>query len=213
MTETRQPGADESQKHWLYTLVPQWAVRRVLVPRGLFGRVSSLMMRRINTEMNEHMVALLDLSGDEHVLEIGFGPGMGVQLLVAALPGGHVAGVDPSPLMVRQAGRRNAAAVGAGVVDLHEGVATDLPFTDVAFDAVCSANSLQLWGDLEVAFAEIARVLVPGGRLALSVHDWAGDDLEGEVVAALADALFADVDVEATVDSSGTTLNVTARRA
>jgi ubiquinone/menaquinone biosynthesis C-methylase UbiE len=170
------------------------------------------MMRRINREMNEQMVELLELKGDERVLEIGFGPGVGVELLLAALPDGAVAGADASPLMLRQASRRNAAAIGAGRADLRQALATELPFADASVDAACSANSVQLWGDLDRAFAELARVLVPGGRIVLTVHDWAADDLDGRIRTALAANPFEAVDVRNTVDASGTTIHVTARR-
>jgi hypothetical protein len=47
----------------------------------------------------------------DHVLEIGFGPGLAIQQVARLVPTGHVVGIDHSALMVQQAGRRNQAAV------------------------------------------------------------------------------------------------------
>lgn len=203
----------ESKKHWAYALVPDSVVRRLYVPRGFLGRVSAVMMRRINREMNLAMVDHLALKGSERVLEIGFGPGEAVRLLGDALPHGAVAGVDPSTLMVALARRRNARLVHEGRADLREGVASALPWAAASFDCVCSANSVQLWGELGSPLAEVARVLVPEGRLVLSVHDWAAEGLEARIRAAIAEAPFRDVVVAPAVDTSGTTLHLVARRA
>lgn len=207
------PAEPEPKKHWAYALVPDFVVRRLYVPRGALGRASAVMMRRINREMNRAMVDRLALKGTERALEIGFGPGEAVRLLGRALPHGSVAGVDPSALMVALARRRNARLVEEGRADLREGVASALPWEAASFHCVCSANSVQLWGDLRAPMSEVARVLVPEGQLVLSVHDWAAEGLEARIREALTDAPFENVVVARTVDTSGTTLHLIARRA
>ena len=77
---------------------------------------------------------------------------------------GHVAGVDVSWEMQRQAGARNRAAVAGGRADLRKGSAVELPFADASFDAVYSTNSAQFWPDLDQGMRELLRVLQPSGR-------------------------------------------------
>jgi SAM-dependent methyltransferase len=87
------------------------------------------------------VISLLDVKPSEEVLEVGFGPGLGIQLLANSAR--RVAGVDCSREMVQQAKARNAEAIASGVVDLRDGSVEDLPFEDGTFDAVLAINSMQ----------------------------------------------------------------------
>jgi ubiquinone/menaquinone biosynthesis C-methylase UbiE len=102
--------------------------------------------------------------------EVGFGPGQFVEQVCGRGAGDVVVGVDPSPVMLAQARRRNAAPVEAGRVDLRVGVAEDLPFPDRSVDYVVAVNSVAVWPDLDGGLAEARRVLVPGGRLVVAWH-------------------------------------------
>ena len=73
-------------------------------------------------------IDLLDVRPGDHVLEVGFGPGVGIQILTERTPSGRVVGVDPSHEMVAQATARNAAALKAGRIDLREASVERLPF-------------------------------------------------------------------------------------
>jgi ubiquinone/menaquinone biosynthesis C-methylase UbiE len=95
--------------------------------------------------MAERAIALLDVQPNERVLEIGFGPGVGIDLLVHSASLGWVAGIDPSEEMVEQASARNAGAIAAGRVVLQRGSVDSLPFEDCAFDKALAVNSMQVW--------------------------------------------------------------------
>lgn len=98
------------------------------------------------------------------VLDLGCGAGLDV-LVAAHFVGrrGRVAGVDVSAHMLDVA---RHAAQGPAHVELREGDIEDLPFDDASFDAVISNGVLNLVPDKAAAFAEIARVVRPGGVLA-----------------------------------------------
>ena len=82
-------------------------------PRGAAGSVNGWMFahRPSNRQRNCWAVSLLDVQPTSQVLEIGFGPGVAVAELVRA-GAGHIYGIDHSAVMLRQASRRNAAAIG-----------------------------------------------------------------------------------------------------
>jgi SAM-dependent methyltransferase len=82
-------------------------------PKGLLGCLGGLIMARMNRDAAERVIALLEVRPNDWVLEIGFGPGVAIQLLVERVPGGFIAGVDPSLAMVGQAAARNASALTA----------------------------------------------------------------------------------------------------
>lgn len=105
----------------------------------------------------------------ETVLDIGCGAG--TDLLLAARrvgPAGRVIGVDMTAAMRRQA-RAAARAIGvAERVGIRAGLAEALPVEDASVDVVISNGVLNLAPDKERAFAEVHRVLRPGGRLQLA---------------------------------------------
>ena len=149
-------------------------------PRGPLGRVGGVIMARSTRLRNEWMLSLLAIQQDDRVLEVGSGPGALIQALAARAMEGFVAGVDPSPIMLRQAVRRNAQAIREGRVQLRLGSATVLPFEDASFDTALSANSLPFWPDQEAGVKEMWRVLKPGGVVAIILQPrWART--EGEV--------------------------------
>lgn len=103
----------------------------------------------------QHRVA----QGARRVLELGCGTGR----LLARIHAPVRIGVDISPAMLARARQRGLAVVA--------GDAEALPFADRSFDAVLAPRGLFRYLDYERAFRECARVLAPGGRLA--VHQYA----------------------------------------
>ena len=104
----------------------------------------------------------------ETVLDIGSGAGMDL-LLAAKRVGadGHAIGVDMTESMLERA-RNSAGTAGLRQVEVRRGDATALPVTDCSIDVVSSNGVLNLVPEKDRAFAEIVRVLKPGGRLHLA---------------------------------------------
>ena len=63
-------------------------------PKGFLGRLGGLIMARVNRDAAAQVIKLLGIRPDDKVLEVGFGPGVGIQLLLERITGGWVAGVD-----------------------------------------------------------------------------------------------------------------------
>jgi SAM-dependent methyltransferase len=114
------------------------------------------------------VVSLLGVQPADQVLEIGFGPGLAVAEL-ARVGAGHVYGVDHSGVMLRQASRRNAAAIRAGRITLMRASVDQLPpALDGPFDAILAVNSLRFWPAPAQRLAELRRRLAPGRRVAIA---------------------------------------------
>ena len=111
-------------------------------------------------------VGLADVQPGESVLDVGCGTGT-LTLLAAAKAGpeGGVCGLDPSPEMIEVA--RGKATRSGAAARFEVGVIENIPFPDGHFDLVLSSLMLHhLPDDLKrTGFAEILRVLKPGGRL------------------------------------------------
>ena len=131
---------------------------------GLAARYDELRPVDSNwVELVDRVVELGRLGGGARVLDVGCGTGR----VAAALAerGAKVWGVDPSAEMLEVARSRVPSSVG-----LKEGRAEALPFRDAWFDGAVCMLSVHLL-DRPRAFAELARVLVPGGRLVIATFD------------------------------------------
>ena len=151
------------------------------------GPAAGMMAKRLEKNRDGELEAIEELapSPSDRVLAIGFGPGIGIELLAPRVA--HVAGVDPSKAMVKLASQRCRALVDAGRVELVRASADALPWDDGSFDGVVTVNTIQLWSPFEASVAEVARVMKSGARLVSYTHDWAIEMFGGGKVDAWAE--------------------------
>lgn len=140
---------------------------------GLTGRVVARIMAATNADMERQAIDALAPEAHHTVLAIGFGPGVGIEILAKILVRGRVEGADPSRAMLGAAERRNRAAIQAGRVRLCLAAAHALPLEDASVDGAIAVNSIQLWEPFNESVAELARVLRPGAAFVALTHDWA----------------------------------------
>jgi SAM-dependent methyltransferase len=118
---------------------------------------------------------------DEGATVLDLGCGAGTDLLIAARmvgPEGKAIGIDMTPSMLERA-RQSAKDMGLDNVELHEGLIESLPLDDESVDAVISNGVIDLVPDKDAVFAEIDRVLRPGGRLQVAdvvIHKEVSED-------------------------------------
>jgi SAM-dependent methyltransferase len=118
----------------------------------------------------------LGIRAGERVLDMGCGAGRhafemyrrGADVVAFDQDGDELAGVLELFAAMRQAGEVPAGAE----ADIKQGDALSLPFADGEFDRVVAAEVLEHIPDDSIAIAELARVLRPGGTLAVTVPRW-----------------------------------------
>lgn len=101
-------------------------------------------------------------------LDVGCGPGALTEELVRRLGADHVQGCDPSPSFLAACRARLPGA------DLREGRAESLPFDSASVDVAVAQLVFHFVSDPPAAVAEMARVVVRGGRVAACVWDFEG---------------------------------------
>jgi SAM-dependent methyltransferase len=113
-------------------------------------------------------VAVAELHEGETVLDLGSGGGIDV-LLSAKRVGesGYAYGLDMTDEMLRLA-RKNATEAGATNVEFMQGTIESIPLRDASVDVVISNCVVNLAADKGAVFAEVARVLRPGGRIGIT---------------------------------------------
>ncbi len=113
-------------------------------------------------------VAFSGVAPGDVVLDLG--SGAGIDIIIAGHkvgPAGHVIGVDMTGDMITHA-RANIAEAGLENVEVREGLIEALPIDDASVDWVISNCVINLSPDKPAVFAEIARVLKPGGQMLVS---------------------------------------------
>ena len=113
-------------------------------------------MATFQHEVCDRLATTLPEPMPQRILDGGCGTGYGASLLRQRWPGALLVGCDLAPAMLRQAEVRGVAPVCG---DLER-----LPFADASFDLVWSSLALQ-WCQPALAYAELQRVLAPGGLL------------------------------------------------
>jgi SAM-dependent methyltransferase len=137
---------------------------------GDFSVVAARMML-----VSELLCDSADLHAGWRVLDVATGSGNAA--IAAARLGCRVVGADYVPALLER-GRKRAAAEGLEV-ELVEGDAEELPFTDASFDAVLSVFGSMFAPDHPQAAGELLRVCRPGGTIALA--SWTPDGFIGEL--------------------------------
>jgi ubiquinone/menaquinone biosynthesis C-methylase UbiE len=118
---------------------------------------------RCNARAQEEGLAVLALEARDRFLDVGCGSGAAVR--AAAVRARRAVGVDLAPAMIERA---QALAEGQAGVEFLVGDAEALPFPAGSFEALLCSSSFHHYPDPARAVAELARVLAPGGRLALA---------------------------------------------
>jgi arsenite methyltransferase len=146
--------------------------RQLGSPSGPLGAVVARMLNKGNRSVIAAAVDALEPRGADQVADIGFGGGVGLQLLLDATgPDGRVHGVEPSKDMIRRATRRYRELISSGRLTLHEAGMEALPLPDGALNGWISLNTVYFVQDLAPAFAELRRVLSREGKGVLGVAD------------------------------------------
>lgn len=114
----------------------------------------------------EHMAGLLNLSGNEHVLDVACGTGNAALAIARKLPAGRVTAVDFSPGMLNRA-RQKAASAGIGNIEFVERDMQALGFAR-EFDAAVCAFGIFFVEDMQAQLSRIAAAIKPGGRVMIT---------------------------------------------
>lgn len=139
---------------------------------AMFGRIArrydlmnTLMTGGQDALWRRHAVRAARPPRDGRALDVGTGTARLALALARAMPGGQVVGVDLAEPMLRQALLQTCREPEGGRVSLALADALALPFPADAFDCATTAFMIRNVSDVRAAFAELRRVVRPGGRV------------------------------------------------
>lgn len=136
-----------------------------LPQKGIFGWITTQFLISRNRFLEENAVRLCKIKPDHHVLEIGFGPGLGLQAAhkITKNGKGKVYGIDPSFYMVNFASKKLNKAIEDKKVLLFHGSSTNIPLNTDSVHRVFHCNCYYFWPTMRSVLREIYRVMKPGG--------------------------------------------------
>ncbi|MRG86001.1 class I SAM-dependent methyltransferase [Salinibacillus xinjiangensis] len=139
-------------------------------PEGFLGIIAGMLMSTVGTEKNRWTISLLNVRKDDNVLEIGFGPGIGIELTSKVIQDGKIFGIDYSEKMLQQAQKRNKDAIQKGQVELILTDVQNLPSFNLRFDKVFSINSIIFWEKPVETLKGIRELMKENGMIAITVQ-------------------------------------------
>jgi len=139
-------------------------------PSGLAGRLWGRFMNYGNARIIAGSINALEAESRDRILEIGFGGGFGLHLLLARVMNGSVTGTEISNVMRAHAEKHFTKAVAENRLSLFSAPVEQLPFNNSSFDRIVTVNTIYFWSDVRRGISEIFRVLRPGGRLVIGIR-------------------------------------------
>lgn len=189
-------------------------------PRGLIGQLVGLIManRASNVERNRWMLEKVELKSDDYVLEIGYGPGIALEVALKGIDEGMLVGIDHSETMFQQASKRIASHIASGKAKLLIGDIQTCPAFDMKFDHIYSANVVKFWRDPVAVYGHLKSLLKPGGDVVTLLMprnkgaSYEDSDKAGkEIMKWLQQAGFSEIDMEVKDFASSTAACIVAR--
>jgi ubiquinone/menaquinone biosynthesis C-methylase UbiE len=144
--------------------MPTALSKQLRKPAGFLGNLVAKMMEFRNRGFYKEIIGKLSPREGEHILEIGFGPGLGIYQIASSFPGCRISGIDFSELMYHKASKRNKKFIDKGTVHLLHGDVLTLEPGNDKFDKIFCVNVIYFWNDLKVAFTRINNMLEEKGE-------------------------------------------------
>ena len=132
-------------------------------PDGFLGKMMLSSMNSGHAKMADWGFSHLPGISPENAVDLGCGAGRNVGELLKRYPKAHVTGVDYSDLSVEKSKDYNKAMIEAGRCEVVQGDVSDLKLPADAFNLATAFETIYFWPGLEKCFAQVAKVLKPGG--------------------------------------------------
>jgi SAM-dependent methyltransferase len=132
-------------------------------PSGFFGTLVSEMLEIKNSTEYKKIIKELDIRNGEKIYEIGYGPGVGINLIASKFIC-TISGIDFSELMFKKATKRNKEFIEKGIVNLRYGDFLIFETQNEKYNKIFCVNVIYFWPDLNEAFKRVNSLLEADGE-------------------------------------------------
>ena len=143
-------------------------------PQGKLGNIQLKSMNKEHTPVSLWGLKHLNIKSDDVILDVGCGGGINVKRMAKSAK--KVYGIDYSIESVKLSKEVNEKLIDEGKVEIIEGNVKSLPFEDNTFDIVTAFETVYFCPDIEKCFAEVKRVLKPGGIFLIGLETNGSDN-------------------------------------
>ena len=140
-------------------------------PSGLLGIFTSNMMVKNNQKNYDKIIKDLDLQQHDKLLEIGYGPGIGIQMIAELCLDCTIHGIDFSKLMYKRASKYNRTYIDNGRTQLQYGDFLKTSVLDNNYDKIFCLNVVYFWDELNSPFRKVLSLLKNGGAFHIYMAD------------------------------------------
>ena len=152
-------------------MIPKFIAFQFKKPSGLFGIFSSNLMVKRNQKNYDRLIKDLNLQSQDKILEIGYGPGVGIRMIAELNSSCTIHGIDFSKLMYKIATKNNKEYIDAGRMKLHYGDFLKTSALDNNYDKVFCLNVIYFWDELKSPFEKVLSLLRKGGTFHIYMAD------------------------------------------
>ncbi len=132
-------------------------------PEGILGKMMVNGMNGGHAKMADWGMSHLSKIAPKEIVEIGCGGGRNAGALLEKYPDAKVTAIDYSDVSVAKATSYNQKMIDAGRCVVKQGDVSQLDLAEEAYDLATAFETIYFWPGLEKCFAEVAKVLKPGG--------------------------------------------------
>jgi len=150
-------------------------VRQTRKPEGFLGKMMVNGMNGGHAKMADWGMSHLKTIAPEQIVEIGCGGGRNAGELLKKYPSAHVTAIDYSDISVSKASAYNADAIKKGRCEVMQGDVSALTLPEEKYDLATAFETIYFWPGLKECFAQVAKVLKPGGTFMI-VNESDGTD-------------------------------------
>ena len=140
-------------------------------PTGLFGIFTSNVMVKSNNSKYDKLIKDLDIQPGDKLLEIGYGPGIGINMIAETCSTCTIHGIDFSPLMYKRASKYNKSFIDKGNMLLQYGDFLSTTIVSNDYDKIFCLNVVYFWDELKEPFEKVLSLLKKGGAFHIYMAD------------------------------------------
>ena len=140
-------------------------------PSGPFGIFTSNLMIKGNRKNYETMLVSLNPQPHDKLLEIGYGPGIGISMIAEVCSNCKIDGIDFSQLMYKRAGKYHKRLIAEGRVSLQFGDFLQAPLAENHYDKIFCVNVIYFWNELRTPFQSVHSLLNHNGSFHIYMAD------------------------------------------
>lgn len=138
-------------------------VNQTRKPEGFLGKMMLSGMNSGHAKMADWGLGHLPAITPEKAVDLGCGGGRNAGVLLKKYPNAHVTALDYSALSVEKARKYNKTMIDVGRCAVEQGDVSDLRLPGEAFELATAFETVYFWPGLEKCFAQVAKILKPGG--------------------------------------------------